>query len=92
MANEPVNCKIEHHAILFAYLAKRAIEICGEEGKEDVYKRQAMSLEKFTEEYIAWAEEKKYHRSRSKAEAVYELASSGIPTPVSYTHLISETI
>ena len=34
MANEPVNCKIEHHAILFAYLAKRAIEICGEEGKE----------------------------------------------------------
>ena len=40
----------------------------------------SMSLEKFTEEYIAWAEEKKYHRSRSKAEAVYELASSGIPT------------
>ena len=36
MANEPVNCKIEHHAILFAYLAKRAIEICGEEGKEAI--------------------------------------------------------
>ena len=33
MANEPINCKIEHHAILLAYLAKRDIEICGEEGK-----------------------------------------------------------
>lgn len=41
--------------------------------------------EKFTEEYIAWAKEKKYHRSRSKAEAVYELASSGIPTLSSST-------
>lgn len=37
-----------------------------------------MSLEKFTEEYLVWAKEKKYHRSRSKAEEVYELASSGI--------------
>lgn len=36
MANEPVNCKIEHHAILFAYLARRAIEVCGEEGKEAI--------------------------------------------------------
>ena len=45
----------------------------------------SMSLEKFTEEYIAWAREKKYHRSRSKAEAVYELASSGIPTLSSST-------
>lgn len=36
MANEPINCKIEHHAVLFAYLAKRAIEICGEEGKEAI--------------------------------------------------------
>ena len=45
----------------------------------------SMSLEKFTEEYIAWAKEKKYHRSRSKAEAVYELASSGIPTLSSST-------
>ena len=40
----------------------------------------SMSLEKFTEEYIVWAKEKKYHRSRSKAEAVYELTSSGIST------------
>ena len=39
-----------------------------------------MSLEKFTEEYLDWAKEKKYHRSRSKAEAVYELASNGIST------------
>lgn len=45
----------------------------------------SMSLEKFTEEYIAWAREKKYHKSRSKAEAVYELASSGIPTLSSST-------
>ena len=40
----------------------------------------SMSLEDSTEEYLAWAKEKKYHRSRSKAEEVYELASSGIPT------------
>ena len=40
----------------------------------------AMSLEKFTEEYLDWAKEKNYHRSRSKAEAVYELASNGIST------------
>ena len=45
----------------------------------------SMSLEKFTEEYIAWAKEKKYHQSRSKAEVVYELASSGISTLPSST-------
>lgn len=33
MANEPVTCKIEHHAMLFAFLAKHAIELCGEKGK-----------------------------------------------------------
>ena len=37
-------------------------------------------LEDFVETYITWAEEKKYHRSRSKAEAVYNLASDGITT------------
>ena len=45
----------------------------------------SMSLEEFTEKYLAWAKEKKYHRSKSKAEAVYELASSGIPTVSSGT-------
>lgn len=28
-----VNCKIEHHAMMFAYLSKHAIELCGEKGK-----------------------------------------------------------
>ncbi|MGF0032778.1 L-2-amino-thiazoline-4-carboxylic acid hydrolase [Bariatricus sp. SGI.154] len=36
MANESVRCKIEHHAILFAFLAKRAIELCGDKGKEAI--------------------------------------------------------
>lgn len=45
----------------------------------------SMGLEKFIEEYLLWAKEKKYHRSRSKAEAVYELASSGISTLSSST-------
>lgn len=36
MPNEPVRCKIEHHAILFAFLAKRAIELCGGKGKEAI--------------------------------------------------------
>lgn len=45
----------------------------------------SMNLEKFTQEYLIWAKEKKYHRSSSKAEAVYELASSGIPTLSSNT-------
>ena len=43
------------------------------------------SLDDFVEEYVVWAEEKKYHRSRSKAETVYELASDGIPTLSSST-------
>lgn len=47
----------------------------------------SMSLEKFTEEYLAWAKEKKYHQSSSKAETVSELASSGISTLSSSTHL-----
>lgn len=45
----------------------------------------SMNLEEFTEEYLIWAKERKYHRSRSKAEAVYELACSGIPTLSSST-------
>ena len=43
------------------------------------------SLDDFVEEYLVWTEEKKYHRSRSKAETVYELASDGIPTLSSST-------
>ena len=31
MKNEIVSCKIEHHAVLFALLAKRAIEECGDQ-------------------------------------------------------------
>lgn len=46
---------------------------------------KSKSLEKFTEEYLDWAKEKKYHQSRSKAESVYKLASSGIPTLSSST-------
>lgn len=45
----------------------------------------SMSLEEFTEEYLLWAKEKEYHQSISKAESVYELASSGIPTLSSST-------
>jgi len=45
----------------------------------------ALSLEEFVEEYLAWAKEKKYHRSRSKAETVYNLASGGISTLSSST-------
>lgn len=36
MANEPVTCKIEHHAVLFAFLSKHAIELCGDNGKEAI--------------------------------------------------------
>lgn len=46
---------------------------------------RSMGIEKFTEEYLVWAKEKKYHRSSSKAEAVYELASNGISTLSSNT-------
>lgn len=45
----------------------------------------AMSEEDFTEDYISWAKEKKYHQNRSKALEVYELASNGIPTLSSKT-------
>lgn len=33
MANNSANCKIEHHAMMFAFLAKHAIQLCGEKGK-----------------------------------------------------------
>jgi len=45
----------------------------------------SMSMEDFTVEYLMWAKEKKYHQSKSKAEAVYEMASNGIPTLSSRT-------
>ena len=45
----------------------------------------AMTLDEFVDEYLTWAKEKKYHQSRFKAEAVYELASGGIPTLSSST-------
>ena len=44
-----------------------------------------MSREDFVTEYNAWAKEKKYHQSQSKAEEIYELASNGIPTLSSST-------
>lgn len=38
MAENSINCKIEHHAMMFAFLAKHAIELCGEAGKEAILK------------------------------------------------------
>lgn len=38
MENNSANCKIEHHAMMFAFLAKHAIELCGEAGKEAILK------------------------------------------------------
>lgn len=34
MSENTICCKIEHHAMLFAYLAKHTVETFGEEGKE----------------------------------------------------------
>lgn len=39
-----------------------------------------MSETEFVEKYKAWAKEKKYHQSQSKAIAIYALAREGIPT------------
>lgn len=36
MENASVNCKIEHHAMMFAFLARQAIRLCGEKGKEAI--------------------------------------------------------
>ena len=41
--------------------------------------------EKFVEEYLNWAKERKYHQSHSKAEEIFELAANGIPTLSSST-------
>ena len=38
MTNETAACKIEHHAMMFAFLAKHAIERCGENGKAAILK------------------------------------------------------
>ncbi|MDO5443634.1 MAG: IS110 family transposase [Bacteroidia bacterium] len=40
----------------------------------------AISEEAFTADFLAWAKEKGYHRSVSKAHAIYESAHEGIPT------------
>lgn len=36
MGKESVACKIEHHAVLFALLAKHAVTLCGKKGEEAV--------------------------------------------------------
>lgn len=36
MKNEAASCKIEHHAVLFALLAKHAIQQCGDDGREAI--------------------------------------------------------
>lgn len=36
MSEEKICCKIEHHAMMFAFLSKYAIELCGEKGKEAI--------------------------------------------------------
>lgn len=36
MTKEPTCCRIEHHAVLFALLAKHAVQLCEEKGKEAV--------------------------------------------------------
>lgn len=36
MTKETVCCKIEHHAVLFALMAKHAVELCGEKGEKSV--------------------------------------------------------
>ena len=40
----------------------------------------AMSRDAFTDDFLTWAKEKGYHRSVSKAHAIYESACEGIPT------------
>lgn len=44
-----------------------------------------MSRDDFVVAYCEWAKEKKYQKSQSKAEEIYELASNGIPTLSSST-------
>ena len=44
-----------------------------------------MSHDDFVVAYCEWAKEKKYQKSQSKAEEIYELASNGIPTLSSST-------
>ena len=45
----------------------------------------SLSRDSFIQEYLEWAQQNKYHQSRSKAEAVYDLASGGIATLASST-------
>lgn len=48
----------------------------------------SMSEQKFTEEYILWAKEKKYVLSQEKAKVIYTLAQESIPTLPSETSSI----
>ena len=38
MSKEAVECKIEHHAVLFALFAKHAVTMCGKRGEEAIQK------------------------------------------------------
>lgn len=38
MSKETIICKIEHHAVLFALLARQAITLCGDDGKDAILK------------------------------------------------------
>lgn len=38
MSENSVTCLIEHHAMMFAFLSKHAITLCGEEGKDAILK------------------------------------------------------
>ena len=38
MSKETVCCCIEHHAVLFALMAKHGVELCGERGRESILK------------------------------------------------------
>ena len=40
----------------------------------------AMGKKRFVASYVRWAKKKGYHRSEAKAEAIFVLASEGIPT------------
>ena len=56
MTEEKVCLHIEHHAVLFALLAKQAVELCGERGKESILRGMTVyGMERGTR--MAWNED-----------------------------------
>ncbi len=70
MTEEKVCLHIEHHAVLFALLAKQAVELCGERGKESILRGMTVyGMERGTR--MAWNARKRGDQINTMTNQAY---------------------